>query len=227
LLRSHERGAPPSADLPPQQRGRPRQLPAHLAGNLRENGLRSTLGRPAKPGLLTVPSTGSDYNGVVIRTRLRPKIGTDGRPAVTGEKILYPVAGRKDTVRRTNPASGGHDTVWERPFDSADSLDPRPVIHLEPLVMPDGTIVDVNSPIAFLKPQPHRYRYFKHFDLGLLREVDGVPVFDIWGPETRVWHRMHDFNPFIQSMSPILTGRAEELADGGDLYAPNVQPEAA
>jgi len=47
------------------------------------------------------------------------------------------------------------EIAWQQPFDSADYLDPRPrpAVHLTPLVMPDGTVVDLNSPIAFHKPQ--------------------------------------------------------------------------
>jgi hypothetical protein len=91
-----------------------------------------------------------------MKTRLRPKIGTDGRPAVTGEKILYPVAERKDVVRRTDVPGGWealrgtpeHEIEWQIPSD-VDFMDPRPVIHLKPLVMPDGTTVDLNDPRAF------------------------------------------------------------------------------
>ena len=47
------------------------------------------------------------------------------------------------------------EVEWQIPSDAADYLDPRPrpSVHLTPLVMPDGTIVDLNDPIAFHRPQ--------------------------------------------------------------------------
>jgi hypothetical protein len=70
---------------------------------------------------------------------LRPKIGTDGRPAATGE-MIYPQTARKDTV--SNPAPGGweglrgtpeHSIEWQIPFD-VDFMDPRPrpALHASP-----------------------------------------------------------------------------------------------
>jgi hypothetical protein len=236
-----------------------------------------------------MPVTGSNYNEVVMNTRPRPKIGTDGRPATTGE-MIYPQTARK--VTRTDAPEGWEALrgtpeyliEWMIPSDSGDFLGPRrpPVIYLKPFVMkdgrgrrspgrlgvlnrghvsslrgqqiapqaarlhpsaarprprvitrsvgrrvpvegPGGTTVDLYlPPIAVCS-----YDFFKHFDLGLLRNSEGSLQFDIWGPKARAWHRLRDFNPFIESMSPILIGRAEELADGGDLYAPNVEPASA
>jgi len=146
--------------------------------------------------------------------------------------MIYPQTARKDTVR-PNAAPGGwkalagtpeHDIEWLIPSDSADFLDPRPrqALYTSPVVIPGGVDVEMNSPTAFHKPQPPRYEFHKHFDYGLLRERPGTLQFDMWGPKSGTWYRI-EFNPFTASMSPITIGRAEELVDGGDLYAPNVE----
>lgn len=102
-----------------------------------------------------------------MKTRHRPKIGTDGRPATTGE-MIYPQRVRKDA--RTNPAPGRwtalagtpqHEIEWLIPSDSADFLDPRPrqALYTSPIVIPGGVSVDLNSPTAVHEPQPPRYRH--------------------------------------------------------------------
>jgi hypothetical protein len=64
---------------------------------------------------------------------------------------------RSERLRKSKQSLTGlsakqdHDIEWQIPSD-VDFMDPRPVIHLEPIVMPDGTVTDLNDPRAFLPP---------------------------------------------------------------------------
>jgi hypothetical protein len=66
---------------------------------------------------------------------------------------------------------------------------------------------------------PPPFRFFKHFDYGLLREVPDSLQYHKWMPDTGTWQAIL-LNPFTASMSQISEVQAGELAAGGNLFAP-------
>ena len=70
---------------------------------------------------------------------------------------------------------------------------------------------------------PTDFRYFKHFDYGLLREVRDRLHFDMYDPRDRTWQGIF-LNPFTASMSPIPEAAAKVIA-GDQVKAPIVAQE--
>lgn len=67
------------------------------------------------------------------------------------------------------------------------------------------------------------FRFFRHFDYGLLREADRELQFDMWDRQARTWQRII-LDPFTASMSPLTEPEARSIA-GGELLAPIVARE--
>lgn len=63
------------------------------------------------------------------------------------------------------------------------------------------------------------FRFFKHRDFDLIREVPTALQFDILHPDDGTWQRII-MNPFTASMAEISEAQAAALAGGADLYAP-------
>jgi hypothetical protein len=69
------------------------------------------------------------------------------------------------------------------------------------------------------------FRFLRHFDYGLLREVPGSLQYDMLQNDGS-WHRIR-MNPFTASMSEIGGSYVRELAGGADLYGPIATVETA
>jgi hypothetical protein len=66
--------------------------------------------------------------------------------------------------------------------------------------------------------QERLFRFLRHFDYGLLREVPESLQYDMLQPDGH-WHQIL-LNPFTASMSVISEVAAAGMASGADLYAP-------
>jgi hypothetical protein len=83
---------------------------------------------------------------------------------------------------------------------------------------PEQRLKPGQSLVTFVAPKPTAYTFHKHFDYGLLREVDPPSgYFEAWS--SPVWHHI-SFNPFSASMSTISEDMAQGLIGKGDLHAP-------